>query len=423
MKSQPTLVILAILALQLTTSTEAQTLLLNGSFENPGGNPPNGGYFYLLPPGSQFIAGWTVGVGGVDYLKNGHPVWPEPTSDGIWRVDLVRRPGEGGTITQVATGLVPGTAYYLYFDLFQGEITPNTIVTATFGSTKRSFLNPYPRHWITHGVQFVATDSTATVRLAAPSAGAADTGVFVDNVRILANSLASPVLTPGVGDVEVLAGPILNPGNGHSYYLLTAGSWTASEEKAVSLGGTLALINDQKEQTFVYSIFGSYGGVNRNLWIGLRKTEPDGRFAWVDGSRLGYANWNPGEPNNDMGIEGYVHIMSPNNIHLRVPGGWNDLPDGARPWEPEVFATVYGVVEVAAPPVDEPPKLDIKVASVALSWQSQKNRQYQVQQTSASDSTAWTNLGAPVPGTGSTISMFDSVLDGPHRLYRVILLP
>ena len=190
----------------------------------------------------------------------------------------------------------------------------------------------------------------------------------------------------------------------------------------MSLGGTLAIINDRDEQTFVYSTFGSYGGAGRNLWIGLRKTKPAGVFTWVDGSPLTYTNWNPGEPNNDLGLEGYVHIMSPDNIHLHVPGGWNDLPDGARPSDPP-FATVYGVVEVGGPGSDGPPQLDIKVASVALSWQSQKNRQYQVEYASAPVSTSWANLGAPVQGTGTTISVFDSVLDGPRRFYRVILLP
>src|SRR4051812_48449020 len=42
----------------------------------------------------------------------------------------------------------------------------------------------------------------------------------------------------------ILTGPITNPANGHDYYLLSAGIWTASEAEAEDLGGTLATIRN-----------------------------------------------------------------------------------------------------------------------------------------------------------------------------------
>ena len=77
---------------------------------------------------------------------------------------------------------------------------------------------------------------------------------------------------------EIIAGPITNPANGHDYYLLSLNCWTISETEAESLGGTLAVIDNAGEQEWVYSTFGSYGGVNRGgLWIGLHRTKPGAR--------------------------------------------------------------------------------------------------------------------------------------------------
>src|SRR5215510_2160621 len=67
----------------------------------------------------------------------------------------------------------------------------------------------------------------------------------------------------------IIAGPITNSDNGNEYYLLTPNTWTASEAEAESLGGTLAVIRNSKDQEWIFSTFGGYGSVrNRNLWIG-----------------------------------------------------------------------------------------------------------------------------------------------------------
>jgi hypothetical protein len=68
---------------------------------------------------------------------------------------------------------------------------------------------------------------------------------------------------------DIIAGPITNPANGHDYYLLSPNSWTMSEAEAESLGGTLAVIKNTNDESWVYSTFGSYDGVNRILWIGF----------------------------------------------------------------------------------------------------------------------------------------------------------
>jgi hypothetical protein len=137
----------------------------------------------------------------------------------------------------------------------------------------------------------------------------------------------------------IIAGPITNPANGHEYYLLTPDTWTASEAQAEQLGGTLVVINNAAEDEWVFSEFSSYGGTNRNLWIGLRRQWQGGPFAWVTDEKPGYANWHPGQPDNTGGVENCVHIWTRNSDH---PNSWNDLADNWSSGDD----TPCGVVEV-----------------------------------------------------------------------------
>ena len=68
------------------------------------------------------------------------------------------------------------------------------------------------------------------------------------------------------------------------------------------------------------------------------------------------------------------------------------------------------------------PRLTIDVSEVRLCWQSQTNRMYQLQFTTNVASNTWTDLGAPIPGSGATDCSFQPVAD-PQRFYRVVLLP
>ncbi|MGH7951794.1 MAG: lectin-like protein [Limisphaerales bacterium] len=128
---------------------------------------------------------------------------------------------------------------------------------------------------------------------------------------------------------DIIAGPITNPENGHDYYLLSPNTWTASEAEAESLDGTLAVIKNAKEQEWVFSTFGNYGGTNRDLWIGLHRVGPDRTLQWVTGENLDYQNWAGGQPDDAGGVEGYVDMASANKPWGFKPGGWNDAKDDA----------------------------------------------------------------------------------------------
>jgi hypothetical protein len=77
-------------------------------------------------------------------------------------------------------------------------------------------------------------------------------------------------------------------------------------------------------------------------------------------------------------------------------------------------------VTVAAPP----PCLAIDGAfaegAVKLSWLSVTNQLYQVQWTSDLGTNQWFSLGAPLPGTGTTILVTNAMENNAQRFYRVV---
>lgn len=128
---------------------------------------------------------------------------------------------------------------------------------------------------------------------------------------------------------DIIAGPITNPANGHDYYLLSPNSWTMSEAEAESLGGTLAVIKNTNDESWVYSTFGSYDGVSRTLWIGLHRNFSN-IFVWVNGESTNYFNWGSGQPDNAGGTENSVELCAPDNTNLH--GTWNDRDGAALNW-------------------------------------------------------------------------------------------
>src|ERR1700752_2542482 len=131
----------------------------------------------------------------------------------------------------------------------------------------------------------------------------------------------------------VIAGPIQNPSNGHTYYLLSADTWSNSEAKAQSLGGHLATIRNAAEDSWIFSTFGSYvhGGSN-GLWLGGVWSQGIDSFAWISGKPVAYSHWSSGEPNGIFGLppdqragkEGlpqYLQVFGPDDYRA---GEWND---------------------------------------------------------------------------------------------------
>ena len=155
---------------------------------------------------------------------------------------------------------------------------------------------------------------------------------------VLATCLASHA------QLYTIGGPIINPANGHSYYLLSPGTWNEAEAFAVTLGGHLATINDAAENSWVYANVAS-SAVDQNPWIGWNDADMNGTWNWVSGEPVTYVNWAPDEPNNPT-TEFWGNYYGP--IH---PEQWNNY---------NASISLNGIVEV----VPEPSTLCLALVAV-----------------------------------------------------------
>jgi len=148
------------------------------------------------------------------------------------------------------------------------------------------------------------------------------------------------LLVAGVAQAHPLSPASVNPDNHHSYLLLDKATWTVSEAEAVALGGHLATIRNQAEEDWMVRTFGSYGGEQRLLWIGLSDTANKFHFSWSSGESPSYTCWAPGEPNNAGQGEDFTAIYYPGHSQ---GGKWNDWNDRT---EDPIGLPMNGVVEI-----------------------------------------------------------------------------
>lgn len=139
---------------------------------------------------------------------------------------------------------------------------------------------------------------------------------------------------------EVLFGPVTNRLNGHSYFLLNQGTWTAAQAQAVSMGGHLVTISDAFEEHFLSLYFSCWGGTFIHLWTGLRRDPtPPFQFRWENGEPTNYSHWATSWPAPGIARD-YVYI---NVAFNGWENGANDAFRGDSRFEP------YAVVEIDQP--------------------------------------------------------------------------
>lgn len=155
----------------------------NPSFENSTGLGTGGG-FISVNAGSTAITSWTVGGAGIDYINSTYAV--SAGYNGSYLIDLVRTNGDFGSISTTITGLTPGAAYRLSFDMNQVVVETATTIRVDVDSAFQTYLNATNDTWQSQHIDFTAGASTATLTFSGPASGAADVGVYVDNATISA---------------------------------------------------------------------------------------------------------------------------------------------------------------------------------------------------------------------------------------------
>ncbi|CAB3994335.1 Hypothetical predicted protein [Paramuricea clavata] len=99
------------------------------------------------------------------------------------------------------------------------------------------------------------------------------------------------------------------------YYFSTYKTiWSKARAACQKLGGDLAVPTNNKENVAIWNI-----AKQKSLshpWIGLVRHK-DTKFYTVQGIKVSYTNWSPGEPNNHK-TENCVHLL------INTNGHWND---------------------------------------------------------------------------------------------------
>ncbi|KAG5283517.1 hypothetical protein AALO_G00042940 [Alosa alosa] len=81
--------------------------------------------------------------------------------------------------------------------------------------------------------------------------------------------------------------------------------------------GHLASVTNPYIHQQMMNLMAQNGGYTRT-WVGGLKYLKTGRFIWLDGAHWGYADWLPGKPNDTIGVEDCIELLS--------NGKFNDMP-------------------------------------------------------------------------------------------------
>jgi hypothetical protein len=178
--------------------------------------------------------------------------------------------------------------------------------------------------------------------------------MFFFDVRVTVSIII--VLTLMLPTSLSFAVPVQWAGNGHWYeavYVPGGISWTDAKNAASSVlaGGYLATISSEAENTFVFSLidedkywyYGTPNGGSFGPWLGGTYQESEGVWQWVTGELWDYTNWFPGQPDNWMGVENYLHFYV--NVSPSRAATWNDLSN----WPLQPVKGIYGYVVETVP--------------------------------------------------------------------------
>nr|XP_015209622.1 PREDICTED: ladderlectin-like [Lepisosteus oculatus] len=92
-------------------------------------------------------------------------------------------------------------------------------------------------------------------------------------------------------------------------------TWADAEMDCIELGGNLASVHSEEEETFLLHLIVSKRATS--TWLGGSDGEQEGKWLWSDGSKWAFTKWNAWEPNNS-GTENCL-------LTYWDHGNWNDM--------------------------------------------------------------------------------------------------
>ena len=98
-----------------------------------------------------------------------------------------------------------------------------------------------------------------------------------------------------------------------------AKNWYQAKDICRQNGGELAMIRSADEQARVLRV---RGAEKRFIWVGATDEGHEGQWLYVNEDGVSYADWPPGEPNNNAGNENCLSLWA-NRGHF-IGGKWND---------------------------------------------------------------------------------------------------
>ncbi len=134
--------------------------------------------------------------------------------------------------------------------------------------------------------------------------------------------------------------------SGHTYTMYQSSmTWTQAKSFCEEQGGHLVTINSQQEQDFITDTI--LADAQRNCyWTAGYLT--DGQWKWTTGEDMSYTNWAENEPNNQDGVEAYIHLFGFEKTDGSGPkpvGSWNDVANEGSPFADDFYdITNYGFI-------------------------------------------------------------------------------
>ncbi|XP_032422573.1 galactose-specific lectin nattectin-like isoform X1 [Xiphophorus hellerii] len=101
-------------------------------------------------------------------------------------------------------------------------------------------------------------------------------------------------------------------------------TWSDAEEFCISIGGNLASIHNNEENSFLSDMVVRDTGSPAITWVGGYDAITEGQWLWSDGSKFDYTSFAIGEPDN---IQQSEHCLEMNYIVYK----WNDRSCN-QPW-------------------------------------------------------------------------------------------